>query len=96
MIPRIKLKWRGTASAANITAGLKGGIAMVTFAAGADAASLLLYDALTATGTPIVSLSSAALTTPQWGDGSVVLEYRTGLSTTISGTAPVMSIYEFE
>lgn len=66
-----------------------GGIHTVTLAAGTDAATLIVYDNITASGTAIIKLAAATGTSE-----SAVLDVAvgTGIYAALTGTAPYASL----
>lgn len=65
-----------------------GKIHYILLVAGADAATATIYDATSATGTPIASLSAAATDSIPFPLGSKHLVVGTGIHIVLSGTAP--------
>ena len=59
----------------------------ISLSAGADAATLIIYDALTATGTEI-TLNAAITTTTSLDFGPTGIYFATGLTTATTGTTP--------
>ncbi len=65
-----------------------GKIHYIVLVAGSDAATATIYDAVSATGTPIASLSAAATDSIPFPLGSKYLAVGTGIHVVLSGTAP--------